>query len=221
MSEAQNRIFDVGDAPKSSVFTARCTSSPGCLKALQLWYDCSKHGVEYAGDGKWVFHRTVTSQVTMTSVSGGHYKMSPGLIRGHQSAITSSSLHTAYVCYRSGLTQIVSGERFKPLGCELLPKSFAGTWMGKSFVFVRFEPYDHGITMILCAAHLPHDMNLSELDKFIDALLAMYLEQPSCIQTFLRSLGCWKMRAVACCPPGGVCVYGKNQNLGVTREFTF
>ena len=125
-SGAQKRAVDVGNAPNRSMFTARYTSSPGCLKAPQLWYDRSKHGVEYAGDGKWMFHQTVTSQVTMTSVSGGQYKMSPGLIRGHQSAITSSSLHAAFVCYRSGLSQIVCGERFKPLGCELLPKPSAG-----------------------------------------------------------------------------------------------
>ena len=220
MSEVQNTPVDVGAPSKSYVFTARCTSSPCCSMAPQLWCDSLKHGVEYAGDGKWVFHRTVTSHVTTTFVCEGHYKMSQSMIRGHQSTIMSSSLHTAFVGYRSGLTQIVPEECFKPLGCELLPKPFAETWMGKSFVFLRFEPYDHGMTMILCAAHLPHAVNLSKLDEFNDALFAMYLGQPSCIQTFLISLGCRKMRAVGCCPPGGICVYGKSQNVGVTREFT-
>ena len=96
-----------------------------------------------------------------------------------QTVSAGCSLHTAFVSYRTGSTRLVSSECPKPLGCALPPKPFAGIWKGKSFVLVRFQPYgDNGMTMILCAAHLPHAVNLSDLDKFNDALLAMYLGQP-------------------------------------------
>ena len=238
LSDAQNRPVDVSDASKCPVhlnaasseevptpvnclFMTRCTSTPCRLVAPEVWCDHSEHDVGYVGGGKWLFHRRVTSQITTVSVSGDHYQLSPGLRGDQQSVSAGCSLHTAFVSYRSGLSRLVSGECSKPLGCALPPQPFAGIMKGKSLVIVRFQPYgDNGITMILCAAHLPPAANLFELDAFNEALLAMYLRQPSCIQTFLTGLGCRKMRASGCCPPGGVCVYGKSENVGVTKEFT-
>ena len=203
------------------LFKTSCTSSPCCVVAPKVWCDHSEHSVGYVGDNKWLFHRKVTSQVVTAYVRGDHYQLSPGLSMRQQSVSVGCSLHTAFVSYRSGSTRLISGECPEPRGCALPPKPFAGIGKGKSFVFVRFQPYgNNGMTMIFCAAPLPHAVNLSELEEVNAALLAMYLGQPLCIQIFLRGLGCRKMRAVGCCPPGGVCVYGKKQNLGVTKEFT-
>ena len=220
LSDAQNRQIGVSDASKRSVhlndalskevpppvnclFNTRCISSPCCLVVLEVWRDHSLHGVGYVGDGKWLFDGSVTSQIGTAYVSGDHYQSSPGLRMGQKTVSAGCSPHTAFVIYRSGSTRLVSGECPKPLGCPLPPKPFGGIWKGKSFVFVRFQPYgDNGMTMILCAAHLPNAVDLSELDEFNDALLAMYLGQPSSIQTFLRGLGCREMRASGCCPPG-------------------
>ena len=89
MSHAQNRPVGVGDASKGSVFTARRTSSPCRLVAPDLWCHRSEHGVVHVGDGKWVFHRTLTSQVATSFVSGHQYKVSRCLIRGQQLAFMS------------------------------------------------------------------------------------------------------------------------------------
>ena len=238
LSDAQKRQIGVSDASKRSVhlddalskevptpvnclFKTRCISSFCCLVAPEVWPDHSEHGVGYVDDGKWLFHRRVTGQIQTAYVSGDHYQSSPGFRMGQQTVSAESSPHTAFVSYRSSSTRLVSGDCHKPLGCPLPPRPFAGIWKGKSFLFVRFQPYgDNGMTMSSCAAHLPHAVNLSELEEFDDALLAMYLGQSSSSQTFARGLGCREMRASGCCPPGGVCVYGKNQNVGVTKEFT-
>ena len=160
------------------------------------------------------------SEIVTAYISGDHYQFS-GLRMGQQTVSAGCSPHLAFVSYRGGSTRLVSGECPKPLGCALPPKPLAGILKGKSFVFVRFQPFgNNGMTVILCAAQLPQAVNLSELDEFNDALLAMYLGHPSSIQIFFRGLRCRKMRAVGCCPPGGVCVYGKKQNVGVTKKFT-
>ena len=57
----------------------------------------------------------------------------------------------------------VAPYRISPSPASRGPNLFAEIWMGTSFVFVRFDPHGNNVmTMILCAAHLPHAVHLCE-----------------------------------------------------------
>ena len=74
VSDASKRSVHLGDAsfeesptPVNYLFMTHCTSSLCCLVAPEVWLDLSEHGVGYVGDGKWLFHRRVTSPMVTTT----------------------------------------------------------------------------------------------------------------------------------------------------------